>query len=56
MEAFWTLIFCLLIGWWLYRSGKRIGSIKGFRVGLDRPLAAGRCRYDTAARAPGPFF
>jgi hypothetical protein len=23
-------------GWWLYRAGKRIGSVKGFHVGRSR--------------------
>lgn len=37
MEIF-IVIVCVLfvIGYLLYRSGKRIGSIKGFGVGLSR--------------------
>ncbi|MFH1268861.1 MAG: hypothetical protein ABIK89_24305 [Planctomycetota bacterium] len=36
MEALFGLAVVALIAWWFYKSGKRIGSRKGYRVGFSR--------------------
>jgi hypothetical protein len=36
MEALLILGFLISIGYALYRSGKRVGSRKGYRVGFSR--------------------
>jgi len=36
MEVLLTLGFFGVIGYWIYRSGKRAGSRKGYYVGLLR--------------------
>ena len=36
MESLFGLAVLSAIGWWIYKSGKRIGSRKGFHVGRTR--------------------
>ncbi len=36
MEGLIVLGIACGIGYWIYRAGKRTGSIKGFNVGLRR--------------------
>ncbi len=33
MEIFFGLAVLAALGWWAYKSGKRIGSRKGYNVG-----------------------
>jgi len=36
MEQILLLAIAALCGWWLYQSGKRTGSRKGYNVGRSR--------------------
>lgn len=49
MESLIGIVFMLAIGYWLYKAGKRTGSIKGFGAGLRRsrkwPLRGRSRRY-----------
>ena len=36
MESFVGIGLLIVIAWWFYRSGKRIGSRKGYNVGRSR--------------------
>jgi len=36
MEGLFGLAMLAVIAWWFYKSGKRIGSRKGYNVGRSR--------------------
>jgi len=36
MEGFAGWIVSAIVAWWFYKSGKRIGSRKGYNVGRSR--------------------
>jgi len=36
MDALFVMALLGLVAWWLYKRGKRIGSIKAYGVGLRR--------------------
>lgn len=36
VESLFVLVAMIAVGYWLYRSGKRIGSVYGFNAGRGR--------------------